>query len=372
MFKKLYLFAFSIPAILLFVFLFKNNDVSKINTISNSKILPKLEKIGEKIFPLDSLTIPKTTMLQIIKEDNDFLLYYLNMMDNTIRIFDYETGKEKQIIDFKKREDNIGAIMSFYVHNSDSLFIYTDKNLFLCNNKLEIRNTIEVKGKTKAWMTPSVSMPLTFKDNKVYGLAIQLTDDKYSHTLEIDLATKEVRELPIDVLPQKDLKNGYWGTGYDLVYYNYLPNLGKWAYSFQNDENIYLSDLKNNDFKTVKTETKSFGILTPPYNNKEDMKKATQKNENINFYNSINSYANLITGSDTYYTIRVVFPSQQDQETEIVSLIVLDEKLNKLNEYSIDASKYTVGMSFLTKEGLHIPRTVKNDENNLVFDIFKI
>ena len=122
----------------------KKIDIDNIQPVALSEEKVKLVQSDTLIFELDSLTSPKSWMHQfkVIKEVPYFFI--ANTAINAIQAYNFNLKKVEKIIPFKTVGSNsIRLRENFYVHNWDSLFLFTNapNKVFLFDSSAILRQS---------------------------------------------------------------------------------------------------------------------------------------------------------------------------------------------------------------------------------------
>lgn len=82
---------------------------------------------------------------QIIDHDGDPYLYGVEIGNKTIDVFDLEKGEYNQALDYSSEKLNINEIDQFYVHNHDSIFLFSIplNTLYLIDNESNLTDEWE-------------------------------------------------------------------------------------------------------------------------------------------------------------------------------------------------------------------------------------
>jgi hypothetical protein len=172
---------------------------------------------------------------------------------------------------------------------------------------------------------------------------------------------------------------GIWGTQLHVMYNSYNPKKGYFIYSFPIDHNIYATDHKGfikeyyagskfvNKVEPLSTKK---SISAPPF--LEEVKlEATQGTYRAIKYDVYN---------DFYF--RIVYKGISDEDFEShhpvkatypkASILILDNKFNKVGEVELEDYKYWEHNMFFTEKGMHLMQMDYENEDILSFSIMKL
>ncbi|MGF1534682.1 MAG: DUF4221 family protein [Bernardetiaceae bacterium] len=332
--------------------------------------------MGQKIFPLDSVTEAFLPMLQCAETDSGTYLYAINRSDNSLRVFDYAQEKELSPIRYEREgEHGVGKIAGFLVHTRDSIFLYNNHSVLLTSDQglVNQRVLIEITG-TNAFVLTSTICPMVWRDDRLYLLATRYSHG-YPPFVAVSLADKKTEEVP-GFLVSPAYAQGCWGgMNYDTFYASYDPGTARWVISFPNDKNLYITDLKGDNI-SFPAYSQFFDTVPPPYQTQAEAAADPQYTERF-FMNP--SFYFVKHDPYTGYTFRSALQGVSKELLPLPSmfdipmtLVILNKQHQRVGEYKLPKGVYYPVVHFITKEGLHMARRDTENEDQLVFDVFQL
>ncbi|KYG85623.1 hypothetical protein AWW67_14715 [Roseivirga seohaensis] len=385
--------------LILFLLLFWACSTQKENVNGDALGKFELEKVGEKVFYLDSTLAPYNQSILTFEQDGTTKLSIFNHLNVSVNVFNYSTGQvEKQIGFLKDGPDGIGSLMNMghFIQNSDSIFFFNhwQSRVHLMNAKGEklrsydvgIGNDSEEQSKQGFHMMVS-PLSQAFKNGDRLFISVQnaganpFDDQRLIYMIELNLRTGE-REY--HSLPQPLMLNNFWGVYTPFsssLAFN--PNTQEFSLSYTKNPEVDIISISNLDSiqesKSVKSEYM------------REMKPLPKRNDTPTLYgysfkelgpltNMEGFYMNYIYDpyKDVYY--RVALHERTPEQYEKgksgfrLSIIVVDSNFEKLDELELTEGLYEYQTSFVSREGLHLARQIdyQPDEDQLVFDVFGI
>lgn len=341
----------------------------------------ELQKTTEKKFFIDSTTAPRSLMLQIVDWNGRKSLTFLNTPTNSINIYDYETGEQNSSISFlREGDEGVGNLKGYHIVNESLIYLYNGSKIYESNSSKKIKTSYNVGNEytgNDANISISTSSPMIVERNKLYFNTVLLGDMKQKPLIEFDKMNRQFKSLY--KLSEKFSK-GFWGAIHYDIYdleYNYEAEL--FIYSFRPDKNIYVTNLENID-KAYYAGSKYIDEIEPLYESIE----SAEPNPEFSFKKAIQlgSYGGMIYDkfNKLYYRLALLPVSKEDASKPMSepsaripkhSYIILNEKFEKVGETLMPRFEHKLNMYFVTKEGLHIARDQTENEDEIVFDIYK-
>lgn len=323
--------------------------------------------------------------------DSTIMAIY-NEKDGMLDIFNIDKQKlTKQIflpfIFGNIAKSNI-SISSIYIESLDSIFLLTDRGLFIVNYNGKViytnyLNSLQKVAKNEIIYRNTGNFPIYFdsKSNNVYlnGFCNRYTtysNKFYDEPIEYSLSI--VSDVQ-DQLPMKFselYKKGYYSTS---IYPKRLITDSFHIYSFGQDPNIYLYNKIKKDI-IVKGGKSKFQTEMIPYFSKT---VKFSKDKEMTYLKTISSYGQILHDPFRNFYYRFFKQSQPTKNIEGLyntefdkyeSLIILDKDFEVLKEINLDRNKYFSAFSFITKEGLLIAAKDYNspNSNSLKFHLISI
>lgn len=383
--------------LILFLLLFWACSTQKENVNGDALGKFELEKVGEKVFYLDSTLAPFNQSILTFEQDGTTKLSILNHLNISVNIFDYSTGQiEKQIGFLKDGPDGIGSLMNMghFIQNSDSIFFFNhwQSRVHLMNAKGEKLRSYDVgigddsEEQSKQGFHMMVSpISQAFKNGDRLFISVQnaganpFDDQRLIYMIELNLRTGE-REY--HSLPQPLMLNNFWGVYTPFASsLAFNPNTQEFSLSYTKNPEVDIISISNLDSiqesKSVKSE---YMREMKPLPKRRDTPTlyGYSFNELSDLTNMQGFYVNFIYDSykDVYY--RVALHERTPEQYEKgksgfrLSIIVVDSNFEKLDELELTEGLYEYQTSFVSREGLHLARQIdyQPDEDQLVFDVF--
>tara|TARA_R110000796_G_scaffold231631_2_gene349598 strand:- start:28733 stop:29935 length:1203 start_codon:yes stop_codon:yes gene_type:complete len=385
--------------LILFLLTFWGCSTQKDNVIDDTLRKFELEKVGEKVFYLDSTLALFNQSILTFEEGGATKLSIFNHLNVSLNVFDYSSGKiEKQIGFLKDGPEGIGTItnMGHFMQNSDSIFFFNhwQSRVHLMNAKGEKLRSYDVgigedsKQQSKQGFHMMISpISQAFKNGNQLFIPVQngganpFDDQRLIYMIELNLKTGE-REY--HSLPQPLMLNNFWGAFTPFASsLAFNPNTQEFSLSYTKKPEVDIISISNLDSiqesKSVKSEY--MGELKPlPKRNDIPTLYGYSFKEIGPLTNMEGFYMNYIYDpyKDVYY--RIAFHERTAEQYEHgkssfkLSVIVTNSNFEKMYELDLPRGVYEYPTVFVSKEGLHFARQIdyQPDEDQLVFDVFAL
>lgn len=332
---------------------------------------------SEMKFRLDCLTTATSYSITVFPSDAPIYLLFHHFSTSKIFVYDLATEKMLSTIRFQSEgPDGIGNnIRSMYFNNFDSIFLFAplEQRLLLVDSSGRIKKKYDLL-KNNAYVLLSTTYPGYLRKNFLYMSSYappgrKANSDDYC-VLKFNLLTSEI-EGEINYSKQYD--KGYWGKhNYHRVHFLLNEKTGRIIVSYPNDHYIYSQS--NGILEKHYAGTKKIKTLNPIAKNYVDNDALTfEKEMNQGLYKGI-FYDRW---NDIYYRI-AYYPANdidfKSQRYGPCALILLDNKLRKVGEYSLPKETYVLGYSFIIPDGIALfnKKKYENDQDYLWFDLFRI
>jgi hypothetical protein len=343
------------------------------------------EIVGEKKFPLDSITRPDG-ILQYIKFGSGDKLAYSNQAFNRIYIYDFQSTDVEKVIEFENEGPNgTSSIPLFSFLNEDSLLISiaNRRELSLFTSDAELLWQLRFPQESLQDPLPSVprnivrdvvrkngnfllSVPMGSNTDKGIIMEISRNDGN-----PVDTLMDWPKDVPYNTNFLYPLRN-FWET-------QLLD--GSIAYSFATSHHLVITD-DFNSYRKAEARGKEIGeiILSDLPDTNENMDKISEH------FAQQSTYGPLITDPYRKFYYRIAYQAVHDPERHAKNpqqritrqwILVFDEEFKKLGEIdlgiNLDQPIYYVGtMAFATNEGLVIRKAGDVSDDFLHFDIMNI
>lgn len=339
------------------------------------------------ILPLDNDIKNELFMYSIYeKEDGNFYFIFQNINSNILLFYDLE----KQKLEFRLElpidgNNGVGLANGYYIHNFDSIYVPNRdiKEISLINKEGIISTKYAYdEDINKINLSLFDFSSAYYKPAEVIGRTMYLYSGPnrfIEHdpvSIIFDMDTHEIIALPFDYpdYPGSDLKLKKYGleSTFSRCY-----NGEYFIYSFAYDENIYIANLKHDSVQKIPVKSDYFKEVKLP-----DELTASPIDFCTNSW-----YGNLLYDKYRNVYYRIAYPQNEIEKnirpTELIcygrknfSIIILDEKFNKIGETKFPNYTYNPRVMFILEDGLYISDShylnPKFSDDELSFKIFKL
>lgn len=320
-------------------------------------------------------------------------LSILNSQENEINVYDYDKNRIIEKIKLKQEgPDGVGALdrqSSHFMISKDSIFVFhlAYGQAFLLNGSSEVLRKytlIDFRNDSySAVPIPSTLNPIIKVGNDILLSctinAPQLNYETYQTVLKLNLETGE--QNFIFSLPRV-YSDRFWALSFKYqvcLAFNHLKNELMLNYPVIHD--LYIGSLEGEIIDTKFAGSQyidrinavgddlSVGTTTPTH-------EAYREMANVDFSSS--DYISLLYDEHrkVYYRIVHIRPKLEDVENgdriPELSIILLDDELNKLGETRLSKKRYNHSMFFVSDRGLNIARKdlYLTNEDSISFEVF--
>lgn len=359
---------------------------------NNYEQLPELKPNDSIILTLDSVTEPRLVNPQIINLNNARNLAMLNVVDNSIKLFDLESNKLINTLSFAKEgPEGINDIISFHFANQDSLFVLDDTyTLHLFDHK----NNKVFSRQIKSEKYPGAplfmhTIPMTRIDSG-FIIANYYTNRK-NRFMNLVLSFPEFKITYKNQIPDEVIDGFYGLKNFADWNYSYNRSLKKFVFNFPNSDSLYFYDnsLKL-DEKKLFLSTLMKDKIEPLFETGITTEQAMQDNPNLKkvlhkFKNSpIYRWILYDQGSEKYLRLFGLPIGESDidledpvrSEIRHTSLMVSGDSFESVNEYRIPFNQYWFykGRFFIDQSSLYIQRKSEFEDRIILhaFDIERL
>lgn len=375
----------------------KNNNIH-IENGKYGKLIKtvKLNEVGVKHFPLDSLSAPRTNYTQIFVDKTGRKNFtFFNPYNNVIYFYDYLSQKLLKKIEFDKNGTNaVKSVTGFYIESLDSIYVFekSKMDLLLANDSSKIWGKISLIGTQKLRNTvwtlkypqydpqaakPFIKTPhgLLFTGQFMQSLADSNLGE-FHLVSHIDLKTNKVTMSHI--YPRHLYGSNYnWdGRLYYEVYPEILPDQKHLVFSFPISHDLYISDLNFTGYRTVfggSNQAKTISSIN-------DNQNASSFQTILASFNRNDEYAAIKYDPyrKVYYRfLRTGMPNSTEStpsEEKPIVVVIMDSNFKYLGESTIGLWKnWNIANTFVTEDGLNIEYIGGNlDESFLTLKIFNL
>lgn len=342
-----------------------------------------LVKTGEKEFAIDSFTSPVSNSYQFHSTDSTNYLTFLNGFDNSIYFYDYDAANFEFKLSYPQDGPNgVGVIMGYLLVTQDSIFLYNYARgqLYLANLTGEIYNSFDLNAQANYQPSPTVStaQPIILNEGQLW-LSGNISGEYQNQSannrqvlVSCSLKSSEVNYcLPY---PEIYRTGSYTGT-YRWVYHTINPSTRQIVVSFPASHDLYSYSIDQD--LTTKTVNTGSAFLKQIEGFPGSSFFTSDKQALRNHFNKSGSYSSIIYDqfNDRYY--RFASHPIMDYDEKVIdkrvgdgSIIIYDNKLNRLGETIIPKLSHWSKQLFVTPEGLNMLQ-IQDNEDKLIFSIYR-
>ncbi len=361
------------------------------NSIDKTDFTPKLnlESLKIKRFPTYSGLSGSLNSIGFFRDSIDYFSV-VNPGQNQIVLFDYDSEEIVNLIELQMEGPNgignLGLMSSHSFISRDSLLVYNLQtgNLFLLHGSGVLGKKIPMTDYSSSdplpTPFPNSIRPIQFKDSIAYmavGSYRVLDYDGLPSVISVNIFDEKVNFLGSH---SKLYSEAYWGNTF-----KYDPAIGvlgdNIVINYPVDFNLYYSKIST--FSINKIEASSVYFNSIPYF-KEDSDyflSVNQNEKNVeedNYSLSTSDFAGILTDkwNNLIYRIAYIRPTLAEVQGGIkipdFSIIILNQKFEKVGEMKFDGKIYDCSMIFISADGLNIFRKdlYSQNEDFLSFEVF--
>ncbi len=353
--------------------------------------LDTIQVKAEKVLEVDSVSLNHLVYPQILERDGKTLVTSINVVDNSVKIYNLATGQLDRTYLFAKEGPNkVGAVLSVSFPNSDAIF-YLDQSstLYVLDDSLKFlsRHSFKQAEQKGLPLFYANHIPLIHKSgDKLVAVNYYTNRTDRMLLLEVDLSTDSLRyfnPIPPEVV------EGYYGMA-DFTYWNYVynPNSKSYAFSFPASDSLYMYDAdlnfthKVSARSTLKTDEVAPPLPTVKSDDLGELRKFSQE-EVMSRIKQSWAYHDLIYNPKKghYYRFVGLPISEMDiedgdpirSEVRQFTLLVMNEDFETLNEYLLPYNKYLIEKDcfFIHSGDLYLQRH-EEDEDRIYLDVLDL
>lgn len=346
---------------------------------------------GILTFAISEQTSNISNGLQGYSFDKKDYLFSINWLNNGLQL--YDVGKEELIKEIRFHEqgpNGVGKIFGFYVHNFDSIFLFTQRNseIILTDTSGIIKNKISYDpqvGFTNAFVHNSyfISEPVIFGAKMIvkahiegnYREMTQSNLQKFPLSYIINLETGESETI------NATYPDDYMLEGMRFFEYSMTSNGKNLVFSFFGDHRVFFVEDpldKLLSYSDSRSQYLDDALPLYPMNG--------GRNDTYGYLFASDHYESLLYDpfKEIYY--RIAVPKvESPSEIELFelksaplkfSVVVLNRNLELVGEYLFENQKYLPQNIFIGSNGLYIstshPSNKDIKEDFMVFDCLKV
>ncbi len=311
------------------------------------------------------------------KANGKSLLYSLDRVSNAIEIFDLDALVPIEKIYFDLNGPNgVGSIYEFYPHNSDSIFLLSDYDLFITNQSSKVLYNLDIFDQKKFqgyFLHPkgtlgSYGLYFDSKESRVYGRFIKRdisreSVDYYKNPIEGSINLKDTSLTMFDFaypeVYQGEYQFGVLSYGSRTIYDN------KFIYSFHVDPNIYILSKDGTVITKKNPRENSLSTLARSEVDQQSLYENLLANDVYlevipDRFNKV--YYQFVLGS---VDIKQANGNMSDPGTKPISLKIFNSEFEKLGQINLDYNTYLPVHCFVTEDGLWLNKETPYRESNL-------
>lgn len=332
--------------------------------------------------PLDSTTLPYSKVAFNAWFNGTHYYYYLSEGQNTIHEFDLgRSTQTNRLVLAMNGPNGVGNVKGFRMLSRDSLIIVNrSSELFFVNSKGVVTKKIDYSlTQDGIETTPAKSISSVRQQIETIGDSILLltqlpggnwkllTNEDFNRLrvcLQINLNTNEIRFLPL-TYPKDLMIDGFKG-----VYFSRLFENNKFLYSFEGDNNVY-----------VTSDHLSYSKITPVGSNlfqEVPVDNSSTLEEYLALGVRNPRYLSIIYDPYRKIYYRFVYPGYDFKKGDELyrllqflprlAIIILDENLAKIGEVVLPDNTFLRDNYFVNKDGLYL--SINHPESDSLNDDF--
>jgi hypothetical protein len=344
-----------------------------------------LMKVAEKMYPLDSSTVPQSESIFYYEGDSQNYLTFYNKPSNSICFFT-DSGRLAFKTQLEKTGKNgVGKAEGHYVYTLDSIFILDRRNkkISLVNHQGKVINTFSFPrntNKQKILPAPMLSTvnPWLLNNGKIFGSGFILgeLDEENATNRPVAIGYELNSRLPDYFFSYPDIyQDANWG-GYNYrSVYSTFDDSDNLVVSFPADHNLYKINLANKQVSKYYAGSKYIDSIPSLQLRKKDFHDKWFMNT---YFGSNPSYSTIIFDKFRQVYYRFVDLPIKDYNEDIkersvkpFNIVILGKNMEWLGEMKIPQLTHSRIAFFVSKQGLHL-RKYENNEDNMTFSVFQL
>jgi hypothetical protein len=366
-----------------------NTKVSKNDKRNDYTESVQLKQIGEKIFPLDSLTSQSAESISYCEPAGDSVAYmsFLNTMAHRIYFYNYKQSKLAFFTPYQKEGPmGVGKVSGHSVANLDSIFLWDGwtSRLSIIDKKGDKVGSFSLSYPgNQAASNLFLPVPRLSCANPlfIYNGLLLLTGNDYGEFDQENSINRPVltiyniadRVVNYAVPYPEVYQQANWGAqNYRDIFSTFNEAKGTILISFPADHYLYEYNVKTKAISKYYAGSSHFGDIPSL-----DKKKSFMDKDFFYRYFGINpSYSSIVY--DKYRNVYYRFadlpisdydPDVREKSIKQFSIIILNNKLEKIGETVLPLLSHSRLSFFISPEGLLLKKYTK-DEDHLTFSLF--
>jgi hypothetical protein len=320
-------------------------------------------------------------------------LTFRSFANNSILFYDLPTGKHLFDVTLDKEGPNgVGRYTGYYIEDLDNIYItsYEKFGLVKVDTTATVKQFIKYEKTNSGYnVVPSYRpnsyhyTPIVFYDGKIYITQIPYQASKISETpvtVAIDTIAQVITEHPFrfpNLLTDDELRVSLLGLDFSRDF-----NGKQFIYSFEMDENIYVTDIETDEVKKIPVRSKYISSLnfvkypdTPESAVKMLLETSCYRKLLYDKYRNV-YYRFTHIGVEQRNDMGITAESLWRSGPAQFSVIILDKDFNIIGETLFPKYTYNSMIAFVHKNGLYISDShalnPSFDENILGFKCFTL
>jgi len=362
------------------------------NDQSVNDSLTLVETKNDLRFELDEFTGLITQSLQYVDYKDSSFLFFLNRHVNSLYSYNFQTKKRK-ILNFKKEGPNgVGKLNGFYFHNFDSIFLVSAdfyKITLVVNPYMDKNKIFRTMKMTPRKIGSNSAKPLGFTGNRPYFIKNKLyilgvpdidptTSDFFNKGQNLQIMNLMDSTKKSKSLFTTDYKHTWSPYFYDY-YHDFVRPKNSFVYSPPVSDSVISMSL-NEDITYNYAGSRYIKEIQPMSTDFSD-----GVNREAHYYSNASYFMILYDKYNKLFYRFIELPNQKAiddndprKASKIASIIILNDKLEKVGEKKLAPYEFFPIMSFVTSEGLYISQPLLNsdksgvEENILRFVLFNV
>lgn len=352
-------------------------DKSCVASLQDISILLPEESI---VFPLDSASVPTTSCIQYIPEENK--LTFINELCSSIYEYDYRDQEFLSSLDYSSILPKVRV--QGYLLERDTLFLYeyySGKLHKAVNGRILSSPRVSPVNKGRSLLpapyvatsSPIIHMGSTFVFSGFLAGESLLSNEKNRPVMVF--YDEKTNSSSCAVNYPSTYSRGNWGGGfkYRMPYYTTSLDSLSLLVSFPAASSVVLYNLADGTAEDIDLGSSIIRNVKPYSVNKRRISNL----EETDWYMRNPSYESVYADPyrRVYYRIaRLPDPNYRSGDKgnrKPVVLIVFDEDYSRVGEYLLPDKEYRPNSAFVTEKGLNV-QVLGGSEDELVFDLFVI
>ena len=359
----------------------------KQNRIPFEGEMMKLEKTGNLVFKLDSLSAGRNSESRVYEFDGIKYFTFLNRKSNSLYFYQFNKSEVDRIIPFDREGQNgVGNITSYLIHSLDSIFLYSygGARLYLIDSSEVVLNRYfvddegvgvrpEVGGRRPLFKVGDHIVLNSWGSQKEYYNNQDFPEVSFTF-LNIKDSSKIYKISYPDTY-----KDAIWGVQFYQIFHDYNPIDNLMVISFPIDNDLYVYDFNNDNYERISVLGSDDLVVEPlSYNSGKfvpHIVEETKHQMSQRYYSSIK----IDMKNNLYYRlIEELFDEKYIEEFSGSfsiygpnSIEILDDQFKVIDVILLPENSYFMGSMFVDDGYIYLEK-IQDDEDLLIFDAFNV